>query len=163
WRSCATRRGRSRASTPPPGSRTSWRGRPVTPEAGPPPVPLHARGAGDVSHPSHQALDLGAPRLIHVVGIGGAGMSAIAEVLGRTGHRASGSDLKASSTLTRLELLGVTTGVGHDGANLPAGTDAVVVSTAIPATNPEVVAARERGVPVLRRAQALRALVATRR
>ncbi|HZP29976.1 MAG TPA: UDP-N-acetylmuramate--L-alanine ligase [Acidimicrobiia bacterium] len=114
-------------------------------------------------HPSAQALDLAAPRRIHVVGVGGAGMSAIAEVLARMGHRVSGSDLKASSTLTRLDLLGVTTVVGHDAGNVPEGCDAVVVSSAIPPTNPEVLVARERGVPVLRRAQALRALVATRR
>jgi len=135
----------------------------VAPDDGPGSVPFQPRGAGEVRHPSRQALDLGAPRRIHVVGIGGAGMSAIAEVLARMGHGVSGSDLKASSALTRLELLGVATTVGHDAANLPAQTDAVVVSTAIPSTNPEVVAARERGVPVLRRAQALRALVATRR
>jgi UDP-N-acetylmuramate--alanine ligase len=120
-----------------------------------------ARGAS--AHPSGLALDLTSTRRIHVVGVGGAGMSAIAEVLARMGHHVSGSDLKPSSALTRLELLGVTTTVGHDGANVPDGADAVVVSTAIPPTNPEVAAARERGVPVLRRAQALRALVATRR
>jgi UDP-N-acetylmuramate--alanine ligase len=108
-------------------------------------------------------LDLGSPRRVHIVGIGGAGMSAIAEVLARMGHRVSGSDLKASSTLTRLELLGITTSVGHAAANVPTDADAVVVSTAIPSTNPEVVVARERETPVLRRAEALRALVATRR
>ena len=112
---------------------------------------------GGDAHPSGQALDLTATRRIHVVGVGGAGMSAIAEVLARMGHHVSGSDLKSSSALTRLELLGVATTVGHDGTNVPDGTDAVVVSTAIPPTNPEVAAARERGVPVLRRAQALRA------
>jgi UDP-N-acetylmuramate--alanine ligase len=120
--------------------------------------------AAPESSPAQPAgLDLASPRRIHVVGIGGAGMSAIAEVLARMGNHVSGSDLKQSSTLTRLELLGVTTSVGHAASNLPAGVEAVVVSTAIPAVNPEVVAAHERGVPVLRRAEALHALVATRR
>jgi len=108
-------------------------------------------------------LDLGSPRRVHIVGIGGAGMSAIAEVLARMGHQVSGSDLKSSSTLTRLELLGITTSVGHAAANVPTDADAVVVSTAVPSTNHEVVSAHERNTPVLRRAEALRSLVATRR
>jgi len=109
-------------------------------------------------------LDLrGAPRSIHIVGIGGAGMSAIATVLVRMGHRVTGTDLRDSATLQRLTLLGVGARVGHAAEHLPDDLDAVVVSTAIPPTNPEVIAATARGVPVLRRAQALRALVATRR
>jgi UDP-N-acetylmuramate--alanine ligase len=108
-------------------------------------------------------LDLTQPRVVHIVGVGGAGMSAIATVLARMGHQVSGSDLKDSPPLHRLRLLGVETRVGHTAANVPAGADAVVVSTAIPATNPEVETAREHGVPVLRRADALRALVAIRR
>jgi len=108
-------------------------------------------------------LDLSQTRTLHVVGVGGAGMSAIAAVLARMGHHVSGSDLKDSHGLERLRLLGVDTRVGHDAANVPAAVDAVVLSSAIPPTNPEVEAARERGVPVLRRAEALRALVATRR
>jgi UDP-N-acetylmuramate--alanine ligase len=107
-------------------------------------------------------LDLGAPRVVHIVGIGGAGMSAIATVLARMGHRVSGSDLRTSAAFDRLGALGVTAVVGHDGANVPADADAVVVSTAIPATNPEVVAATARGIPVLPRAEALRAIVASR-
>jgi UDP-N-acetylmuramate--alanine ligase len=108
-------------------------------------------------------LDVGEPRAIHIVGVGGAGMSAIATVLARMGHRVSGSDLKDSPTLARLRLLGVEAFAGHDARRLPAVLDAVVVSTAIPATNPEVVEARRRGLPVLRRADALSALVATKR
>jgi UDP-N-acetylmuramate--alanine ligase len=107
-------------------------------------------------------LDLTQRRAVHIVGIGGAGMSAIATVLARMGHTVSGSDLRESRALERLGLLDVTTHVGHTAANLPATLDAVVISTAIPESNPEVVAARERGVPVLRRADALRAIVATR-
>jgi UDP-N-acetylmuramate--alanine ligase len=108
-------------------------------------------------------LDLSAPRVLHIVGIGGAGMSAIAGVLARMGHRVSGSDLKDSPATARLRLLGVDARVGHAGDHLPADVDAVIVSTAIPPTNPEVVAASERRVPVLARAIALRALMTTRR
>lgn len=108
-------------------------------------------------------LDLGSPRRIHVVGIGGAGMSAIATVLARMGHTVTGSDLKPSAQLARLEALGVRVAVGHDAANLPPDAEAVAVSTAIPASNPEVGAARERGLPVLRRAEVLAALCGTRR
>ncbi len=108
-------------------------------------------------------LDLGAPRRIHIVGIGGMAMSGIAAVLTRLGHTVSGSDLKAWRGLERLRLLGVDVHVPHAAACLPGDVDAVIVSTAIPATNPEVVAARGRNVPVLRRAEALAAIVETRR
>ncbi|MCU1458967.1 MAG: UDP-N-acetylmuramate--L-alanine ligase [Actinomycetia bacterium] len=121
------------------------------PSAGPP--------ALDVMPP----LDSGEPLAVHIVAIGGAGMSAIATVLARMGHTVTGSDLKGSRNIERLRALGVRANVGHSAANLPADLDAVVISTAVPASNVEVVAARERGVPVLRRAEALRALVATRR
>src|SRR5262249_19461328 len=97
------------------------------------------------------------------VGGGGAGMSAIATVLARMGHHVTGSDLKESRGVERLRLLGGRAAVGHRAETVPADTDAVVVSTAIPDTNVEVRAAVERGLPVLRRADALRALTATRR
>jgi len=108
-------------------------------------------------------LDLDAPRVVHIVGIGGAGMSAIATVLARMGHKVSGSDLRESAVLERLRGQGVDVRVGHAAEHLPSRLDAVVRSTAIPVTNPEVAEATGRGVPVLRRADALRALVATRR
>jgi UDP-N-acetylmuramate--alanine ligase len=108
-------------------------------------------------------IDLATPRRIHVVGVGGAGMSAIAGVLASMGHTVSGSDLKASAGLARLEGLGVAVHVGHDAANLPPGADAVAISTAVPERNPEVAAARHQGVPVLRRAEILAAITATRR
>jgi UDP-N-acetylmuramate--alanine ligase len=108
------------------------------------------------------ALDLTSPRRVHIVGIGGAGMSAIATVLARMGHDVTGSDLKESRGLDRLRLVGIRAEVGHRAENV-VGADAVVVSTAIPPSNPEVRAAGERGLPVLRRADALRALAATRR
>src|SRR5205823_1450920 len=107
--------------------------------------------------------DLSAPRKVHIVGIGGMAMSGIAAVLTRLGHTVSGSYLKAWRGLERLRLLGVDVHVPHEAPCLPADVDAVVVSPAIPPTNPEVAAARERGVPVLRRAEALAAIVDTRR
>ena len=67
-------------------------------------------------------LDLTVPHRIHIVGIGGAGMSAIATVLARMGHEVSGSDLRESRVLERLELLDIATHVGHDAANLPAAS-----------------------------------------
>jgi len=90
-------------------------------------------------------------------------MSAIARVLVGMGHTVSGSDLKATPVLERLALAGVTSSVGHLPEHLPEGTDVVVMSTAIPPGNPELRAARERGVPILRRADVLRSIVATRR
>jgi UDP-N-acetylmuramate--alanine ligase len=109
------------------------------------------------------AIDLSRPQHIHVVGVGGAGMSAIATVLARMGHTVTGSDLKASTGLARLEALGVHVDIGHDAGNVPPHTDAVAISTAVPATNPEVQASRARGIPVLRRAEILAAIAATRR
>jgi len=108
-------------------------------------------------------LELSMPRTLHVVGIGGAGMSAIAAVLARMGHRVSGSDLRGSARTERLRAMGVVAHVGHDAAHLPQPLDAVIISTAVPPTNPEVAVALERGVRVLRRAEALAAIVATRR
>ncbi len=104
-------------------------------------------------------LDLSSPRRIHIVGLGGSGMSAIAEILVGTGHTVSGSDLNDSPILERLSSRGVTTHVGHVGEQI-AGADVVAVSTAIPASNPEVVAAHAAGIPVLRRAELLTAITA---
>jgi UDP-N-acetylmuramate--alanine ligase len=110
-----------------------------------------------------QVADLSTPLSIHVVGVGGAGMSAIAEVLVTMHHSISGSDQVASPVLDRLRDVGVSAVVGHDAANVPAGVDAVAISTAVAADNPEVVEARRRGVPVLRRADVLSALTRLRR
>jgi UDP-N-acetylmuramate--alanine ligase len=112
---------------------------------------------------STSTIDLGSPQRVHVVGVGGAGMSAIATVLARMGHTVTGSDLKTSTGLTRLEGLGVHVDIGHDAGNVPPDADAVAISTAVPPTNPEVRAAHERGIPVLRRADILAAIAATRR
>jgi UDP-N-acetylmuramate--alanine ligase len=95
---------------------------------------------------------------IHFVGIGGAGMSGIAEVLVTQGYRISGSDLAATPVTARLARLGVEIRTGHSEANV-AGADAVVVSTAIAPDNPEVAAARERGIPIVPRALMLAELM----
>jgi len=118
--------------------------------------------ASDPASDPMPVLDLSRPCRVHVIGIGGAGMSAIATVLAGMSHQVSGSDLKESGGLERLRSLGVDIAVGHDAANLPAELDAVTISTAVPRSNPEVVAAGERGVPVFRRAEALAAIAATR-
>jgi UDP-N-acetylmuramate--alanine ligase len=95
---------------------------------------------------------------VHFVGIGGAGMSGIAEVLATQGYRVSGSDLHEGAATRRLRSLGVAIAIGHDAANV-AGADAVVVSTAIAADNPEVAVARERGIPIVPRALMLAELM----
>ena len=103
---------------------------------------------------------------VHMVGIGGAGMSAIARILADRGLPVSGSDAKGSRVLTGLAGRGVLTAVGHSAENLdllPGGPTVVVISTAIRLTNPEVVQARRRGIPVVQRAVALAALMAGHR
>lgn len=95
---------------------------------------------------------------IHFVGIGGSGMSGIAEVLLNLGYRITGSDLSDSATLRRLAGLGIGTFVGHAAANVE-GADAVVTSTAVQADNPEVLTAREKRIPVVPRAVMLAELM----
>lgn len=95
---------------------------------------------------------------IHFVGIGGAGMSGIAEVLRNLGYLISGSDIADSVTLRRLSGLGIQTFVGHAAANV-IGADAVVTSTAVQQDNPEVVAARKRKIPIVPRAMMLAELM----
>ena len=87
-------------------------------------------------------------RQIHFVGLGGAGMSGIAEVLFNLGYRISGSDLADSATLRRLQGLGIKTCLGHAAEHID-GADAVVTSTAVTADNPEVLAARAKKIPVV--------------
>ncbi len=102
-------------------------------------------------------------RRAHLVGAGGAGMSAIATLLLDRGAEVSGSDAKSSHALTGLGARGALVRVGQRAENLdllPGGPTAVVVSTAIHADNPEVVEARRRGLPIVRRADALAALMA---
>ncbi|MDR2030839.1 MAG: UDP-N-acetylmuramate--L-alanine ligase [Azoarcus sp.] len=97
-------------------------------------------------------------RNIHFVGIGGAGMSGIAEVLANLGYRVSGSDLAASAVTGRLAQLGIRIAIGHAAENI-AGAHAVVTSTAIKSGNPEVEAARQASIPVVPRAQMLAELM----
>ncbi|MGA6924150.1 MAG: UDP-N-acetylmuramate--L-alanine ligase [Desulfosarcina sp.] len=95
---------------------------------------------------------------IHFVGIGGIGMSGIAELLLNLGYRVSGSDLKASDITANLERLGGTVHIGHRAGQI-GGADVVVVSSAIDADNPEVAAARQASVPVIPRAEMLAELM----
>jgi UDP-N-acetylmuramate--alanine ligase len=95
---------------------------------------------------------------IHFVGIGGAGMSGIAEVLFNLGYTVSGSDQSDGATVRRLAALGLKVTIGHDAENI-AGADAIVTSTAVRGDNPEVIAARARRVPVVPRAVMLAELM----
>jgi UDP-N-acetylmuramate--alanine ligase len=97
-------------------------------------------------------------RHIHFIGIGGSGMSGIAEVLQNLGYTISGSDLNDSATLRRLADLGILTSVGHSAQNVQEA-DAVVTSTAVKADNPEVMSARQRHIPVVPRAVMLAELM----
>jgi UDP-N-acetylmuramate--alanine ligase len=107
-------------------------------------------------------LDLSVPQRLHVVGVGGPGMSAIAIVLAEMGHAVSGSDLREKPILDRLRAGGVTVHVGHSRAHVD-GCDAVTYSTAVPLANIELDAAHVAGVPVLRRAGMLAAVCAQAR
>jgi UDP-N-acetylmuramate--alanine ligase len=110
----------------------------------------------------HRAWDAGEMKHkvkhIHFVGVGGAGMSGIAEVLATQGYLVSGSDLAASAVTRRLAGLGVRIAIGHDALHVE-GADAVVVSTAVAPDNPEIAAARKRAVPIVPRALMLAELM----
>ncbi len=101
---------------------------------------------------------MGRIRRIHFVGIGGVGMSGIAEVMQNLGYRVSGSDLRENATVRRLAELGIRIDLGHAAENVR-HADVVVISTAVAPDNPEVVAARERRIPVVRRAEMLAELM----
>ena len=113
-----------------------------------------------IQHPTAAAQPhgMGRVRRIHLVGAGGAGMGGIAEVLHNLGYEVSGSDLRENAVTRRLQDKGVQIFIGHDAAHVSA-CDAVVVSTAIAADNPEILAARERRVPVVPRAEMLAELM----
>lgn len=102
----------------------------------------------------YQVPEMRRIRRIHFVGIGGAGMCGIAEVLLNQGYEVSGSDLKASAVTQRLERLGARVRIGHSAEAVQA-CDVVVVSSAVTAANPEVAAAHEGRIPVVRRAEML--------
>ncbi|HEY7917340.1 MAG TPA: UDP-N-acetylmuramate--L-alanine ligase [Acidimicrobiales bacterium] len=107
-------------------------------------------------------IDPARPVTVHVVGIGGAGMSAIATALAAMGHRVTGSDLKASGVTDRLRRNGIEVAIGHSGANV-GSADVVAISSAVGAGNPEVAEARRRGIAVLARSEALAAIASLRR
>ncbi len=92
--------------------------------------------------------------LIHLIGIGGAGMGGIAEVLVNLGYAVQGSDLRANAVTAHLARMGVRIFIGHDAAQV-AGASVVVVSTAVPPANPEFAAATAARIPVVRRAEML--------
>jgi len=96
---------------------------------------------------------------VHFVGIGGIGMSGIAELLLNLGYRVSGSDLKESDITKRLASLGGSVVAGHRAENVAADVDVVVTSSAVRKNNPEVVAAKDRGIPVIPRAEMLAELM----
>ncbi len=96
---------------------------------------------------------------VHFVGIGGIGMSGIAEIMLKIGYSVQGSDAKASANTERLEKLGARIFIGHDAAHIGDGVSAVVYSTAVKPTNPEMMVARERRIPLVRRAEMLAELM----
>ncbi len=100
-------------------------------------------------------------RTVHLVGLGGIGVSAVAQALIARGHRVSGSDARESERLRRLRYLGAEVHVGHRAENLPEDADVLVVSAAIDTRNAEVAAALARGVRVVKYAQALGELMST--
>ena len=96
--------------------------------------------------------------IIHFIGIGGIGMSGIADVLHHLGYRVQGSDQSDGANVQRLRDKGIECFVGHKAENL-GGAEVVVVSTAIRKSNPELVAAREKLLPIVRRAEMLAELM----
>jgi len=97
-------------------------------------------------------------RAMHFIGIGGVGMGGIAEVMHHLGFRVSGSDLGSNALTKRLQGLGITVQRGHDAEHVE-DADVVVISTAVPESNPELVKAREMRVPIVRRAEMLAELM----
>lgn len=112
------------------------------------------------AEPARHGRGLGMRRIrnIHFVGIGGAGMCGIAEVLANQGYTVSGSDLRESPVVARLRRCGIRVAIGHAAEHV-AGADVVVVSTAVDETNPEIIWAHEHRVPVVRRAEMLAELM----
>lgn len=118
-----------------------------------------------VEDPGHLGVVVAAldrPRRVHVVGVGGVGMSAIATILVGMGHEVSGSDIKASPVTDRLAASGVRVSIGHNPDQV-VGTDLVTFSPAVPEDNVELAAARARGIEVVRRSAVLAGLAASRR
>ena len=95
---------------------------------------------------------------IHFVGIGGIGMSGIAELLMNLGFHITGSDINYSENVKRLESIGIKISIGHDSKNIN-NADAVVYSSAVPSDNPEIITAISKSIPVIRRAEMLGELI----
>ncbi|MFD2111661.1 UDP-N-acetylmuramate--L-alanine ligase [Thiorhodococcus fuscus] len=110
------------------------------------------------AHLQHTAARMGRVRRLHFIGIGGSGMSGIAELMANLGYEVAGSDLRASDVTRRLQGLGIDIFIGHR-AEQVVDADAVVVSTAIDETNPEIQQARELRIPIVRRAEMLAELM----
>lgn len=108
--------------------------------------------------PEIRDVDLASTDHVHLVGAGGAGMSAIGAVLRSLGHRVTGSDLKDSHSVATLMALGAEVNIGHDAANIESSVDVVARSTAIPDHNAEIIAANEASIPVASRAAILTAI-----
>ena len=96
-------------------------------------------------------IDFNKPVSVYFIGIGGSGMSGIAEVLLNLGYTITGSDLSSNATTRHLAALGATVMRGHKAENIE-GADAIVVSTAIKEDNPEVLAGRKKNIPIVPRA-----------
>jgi UDP-N-acetylmuramate--alanine ligase len=110
------------------------------------------------AHNTHSASYMGRIRRLHFIGIGGAGMSGIAELMANLGYEIQGSDRRDSVVTDRLRDLGIDVFIGHRAEQIE-DVDAVVISTAIDPANPELTAARERRIPVVRRAEMLAELM----
>ncbi|MBR6236722.1 MAG: UDP-N-acetylmuramate--L-alanine ligase, partial [Firmicutes bacterium] len=104
-------------------------------------------------------MDLKNYKHIHFLGIGGIGISAIAEIMKDRGAEVSGSDMKESTVTDHLRRQGITVYIGHDAKNAE-GADLLVYSNAVSMENPEILKAKEMGIPVISRAQALGMLLA---
>ena len=95
---------------------------------------------------------------VHFVGIGGIGMSGIAELLLNLGFKVTGSDMNLSDNVTRIRKLGIDVDIGHDPSNV-GYADVLVYSSAVPAENPEIVRARQKGISIIKRAEMLGELI----
>ena len=123
---------------------------------------VEGRTESDPMHERAPAPDLSKARRVHIVGVAGAGMSAIATVLAQMGHRVTGSDEAGGPVMNRLEKLGIQVHVGHV-PDVAAAADFVAVSSAIPDDDPEVLEARRRGLSVWSRSAVLAAICRQRR
>ena len=99
---------------------------------------------------------------VFFVGIGGIGMSGIAELLLNLGFNVSGSDINENENVTRLKNLNIDVKIGHSPSNINQDTDVLVYSSAIPIENPEIVRARQKGIPIIRRAEMLGELISVK-